>query len=57
MDGLENALAGQVGVWVPFKTINACDSITPKCPLASGTTAIHTLSFEISKAYPAVSEL
>ena len=50
-----DAILGYVdGIWVPFKKINMSQSITPKCPLSAGTTAIFNLG--LPNVYPPVSD-
>ena len=52
-----DAIAGYVdAVWVPFKKIDACQTITPKCPLSANTTATFNFGLTISNDYPMVSD-
>lgn len=55
---LTNSIEGEVGgIWVPFGTpINGCDTTNPKCPIASATAAVYTLSLPIKSEYPKVTQ-
>ena len=53
---MTDAIAGYVGgIWVPFKKVDGCASVTPSCPLSAGTNATFLFSLGISKTYPTVS--
>ena len=52
-----DAISGSVdGIWVPFEKTDVCQSITPKCPLSAGTTALFNFDLTISNYYPTVSD-
>ena len=52
---LTDAIAGYVDeVWVPFKKIDVCQFLTPKCPLSAGTSATFVFGLTISNDYPVV---
>ena len=58
VSSLLDAVAGYVGgIWVPFKKVDVCKTLTPQCPLTPGTTATFSFSIAISKAYPTVSDV
>ena len=55
---MKDAIAGYVGgIWVPFKKVDGCASVTPGCPLSAGTSATFLFSLGISKTYPTVSDV
>ena len=52
-----DAISGYVDdVWVPFKKIDACQIISPSCPLSAGTIATFGFGLTISNDYPPVSD-
>ena len=58
VNNLKNNVQGLVGgTWVPFQNKDACPTITPACPVPSGTDATFTISIVVSKLYPQVSRL
>lgn len=55
---LTDSISGYVaGVWVPFTKTDACETVSPKCPLGNGVSATYTYSLSISKDYPTVSDI
>ena len=55
---MTDAIAGYVGgIWVPFKKVDGCASVTPGCPLSAGTSTTFLFSLGISKTYPTVSDV
>jgi len=56
IDKVKADLEGEIkDTWIPFNNTDACDSITPTCPLEANTSATFELSVPISKLFPAVS--
>ncbi|XP_065920806.1 NPC intracellular cholesterol transporter 2 homolog a-like [Dysidea avara] len=56
IDKLRNTLQGDIkGTWIPFNNTDACNSITPSCPLNANTPATFNLSVPINKLFPAIS--
>ncbi|XP_065920566.1 NPC intracellular cholesterol transporter 2 homolog a-like [Dysidea avara] len=55
VNNLKNNVQGLVGgTWVPFQNKDACPTITPACPVPSGTDATFTISIVVSKLYPQI---